>query len=119
MDTLVALAANALICVILLPQLIRLFKKKKARYLSTWLLVLIMPTALSWGVFGWLEHQNMVVASSATHIHKLGPPTTGFKQTQTRPVTTWPACQRTCILIILPSVSGAVFPALLIHVVLP
>jgi uncharacterized protein with PQ loop repeat len=68
MDTLVALAANALICVILLPQLIRLFKKKKARYLSTWLLVLIMPTALSWGVFGWLEHQNMVVASSATTI---------------------------------------------------
>ncbi len=66
MDTLVALAANTLICLILLPQLIRLFKRKKARYLSTWLLVLMIPTALSWGVFGWLEHQNMVIASSVT-----------------------------------------------------
>lgn len=66
MDNLVALASNALICLVLLPQLIRLFKKKKAHYLSFWLLVLIMPATLCWGVFGWLEHQNVIVASSLT-----------------------------------------------------
>jgi uncharacterized protein with PQ loop repeat len=66
MDNLVALASNTLICLVLLPQLIRLFKKKKARYLSFWLLVLIMPATLCWGVFGWLEHQNMIVAYSLT-----------------------------------------------------
>lgn len=66
MDNLVALASNALICLVLLPQLIRLFKKKKARYLSVGLLMLIMPATLCWGVFGYLEHQHMIVAYSLT-----------------------------------------------------
>jgi len=64
MDPFVALISNTLICIVLLPQMIRLFKKKKARYLSFWLLVLIMPATICWGVFGWLEHQNMVFAYS-------------------------------------------------------
>lgn len=64
MDTLVALAANTLICLILVPQLIRLYKKKRARHVSLWLLLLVLPATLTWGIFGWLENKQLVVACS-------------------------------------------------------
>ena len=64
MDTLVAMFANSLICSLLLSQLVRLFRKRKARYLSIGLLLLLLPATLCWAVFGWLEGKQVMFACS-------------------------------------------------------
>ena len=64
METLFGILANSMICLFLLPQLIRLCKRKRARYISFGLLLLVLPATLCWAVFGWLEQENLVVVSS-------------------------------------------------------
>ncbi len=64
MDTLVAIFANSLVCSLLLSQLIRLCKGKKARYLSTGLLLLMLPATLCWAVFGYLEGKQLMFLCS-------------------------------------------------------
>jgi uncharacterized protein with PQ loop repeat len=68
MDTLFGMLANTLICLVLLPQMIRLFKGKKARYLSIGLLLAMIPAALCWGAFGWLENKQLMIAFSTLTI---------------------------------------------------
>lgn len=60
MDTLVAIFANSLICSLLLFQTVRMLRKRKARYLSTSLLLLMLPATTCWTVFGWLENKQVM-----------------------------------------------------------
>lgn len=62
MDTLVAIFANSLVSSLLLFQSIRLLKRRKARYLSVGLLLLMLPATLCWAVFGWLESKQIMFA---------------------------------------------------------
>ncbi|MDF2189117.1 hypothetical protein [Paraflavitalea sp. CAU 1676] len=62
MDTLVAIFANSLVSSLLLFQSIRLLRKRKARYLSVSLLLLMLPATLCWTVFGWLESKQVMFA---------------------------------------------------------
>jgi uncharacterized protein with PQ loop repeat len=62
MDTLVAIFANSLVSSLLLFQSIRLLKKRKARYLSVGILVLMMPATLCWTIFGWMEGKQIMLA---------------------------------------------------------
>jgi|GEM_PF-1206739 len=61
MDTLVAIFANSLVSSLLLFQSIRLLKKRKARYLSVGLLLLMLPATLCWAVFGYLENKQIML----------------------------------------------------------
>lgn len=64
MDTLVAMFANALVSCLLLTQLVRLFKGRKARHLSIGLLLLLLPATLCWAAFGWMEGRNLMFICS-------------------------------------------------------
>lgn len=68
MDAVFAILANSLVCLLLVPQLIRLFKGKKARNLSLLLLILILPVTLCWCVFGWLDQQRLIFGYSVMNI---------------------------------------------------
>lgn len=62
MDTLVAIFANSLVSSLLLFQSIRLLKRRKARYLSVGLLLLMLPATFCWAVFGYLESKQIMLA---------------------------------------------------------
>jgi uncharacterized protein with PQ loop repeat len=64
MDAQIAIFANSLVCFVLVPQMIRLFRKKKARYLSVSTLLLMLPATTCWTIFAWLEHSQLVFAFS-------------------------------------------------------
>jgi uncharacterized protein with PQ loop repeat len=68
MDTVFAIMANSLICLLLVPQMIRLARKKKARNLSLVLLILILSVTLCWCVFGWLDQQRLIFGYSVMNI---------------------------------------------------
>lgn len=62
MDAQIAIFANSLVCFVLLPQMIRLLRKKKARYLSVSTLLLMLPATVCWTVFAWLDHSQLIFA---------------------------------------------------------
>lgn len=73
MDTLVAIFANSLVCSLLLFQSIRMLRRRKARYLSIGLLLLMLPATLCWTVFGFMENKHiMFLAGTATLLLNLG-----------------------------------------------
>lgn len=73
MDTLVAIFANSLVCSLLLSQSFRMLRKRKARYLSTGLLLLMLPATLCWTVFGWMESKQLMFAfGMATFLLNIG-----------------------------------------------
>ncbi|AXY74394.1 hypothetical protein D3H65_10570 [Paraflavitalea soli] len=65
MDTLVAIFANSLVSSLLLFQSIRLLKRRKARFLSIGLLLLMLPATLCWAVFGYLDNKDVMLACGA------------------------------------------------------
>ena len=67
MDTLVAITANSLVCSLLLSQLVRLFKRRKARHLSIGLLLLMLPATLCWAIFGYLEGKQLMFCAVLEH----------------------------------------------------